>query len=77
MDKNKTASKKAIIELKRTIECQSDYAFAKKLNVTPSAIGRYTNGINSITLDKLEEFANQLDMTIELKFKKKIIPIFV
>lgn len=70
MEKNKIITKIAITELKGAVDCTSDYALAQKLNIPATVIGRYKNGKTSISLDKLEEYANYLGLTIEIKFKK-------
>lgn len=74
MDKNKTITKEitqqAIATLKNAVQCTSNYALAQKLNIPATVIGRYTKGKTSITLDKLEEYANHLGLKIEIKFKK-------
>lgn len=70
MEKNKTFTKIAIAELKRAVGCTSDYALAQKLNIPATVIGRYKNGKSSITMDKLEEYANYLGLTIEIKITK-------
>jgi hypothetical protein len=74
MDKNKTIpkeiTKEAIVGLKSAVKCTSDYALAQKLNIQTTVLGRYSNGKTSITMDKLEEYANHLGLTIEIKFKK-------
>jgi transcriptional regulator with XRE-family HTH domain len=67
---NKKTTKKVIVEMKEAIGISSDYALAKNLGVTPTVIGRYSNGINSISIDKLEDYAAQLGLTIEITFKK-------
>lgn len=67
---NKKRTKKVIVEMKEAIGISSDYALAQKLGVTPPVIGRYSNGINSISIDKLEDYAAQLGLTIEITFKK-------
>lgn len=68
---NKKITKKAISKIKEALNIESDYALAKKLEVTASVIGRYNNGHNSITVDKLDDYAEKLGLNMEISFNKK------
>ena len=61
----KNITQLAIKDLKSEADLKTDYALAKALNVSQSSIGRYSNGTNSITLEKLQ--------SISINLNKKII----
>ncbi len=68
---NKKITKEAISKIKEALDIESDYALAKKLDVTAPVIGRYNNGHNSITIDKLNDYAEALGLIMEINFIKK------
>ena len=61
----------AIKDLKSEADLKTDYALAKALNVSQSSIGRYSNGTTSITLEKLQSMANDLNKKLIIKFENK------
>ena len=61
----------AIKDLKVEADLKTDYALAKALNVSQSSIGRYSNGTTSITLEKLQSMANDLNKKLIIKFENK------
>ena len=67
----KNCTQLAIKDLKESADLKTDYAFAKALTVSQSSISRYSNGTNSITLEKLESIANVLNKKIIIKFENK------
>ncbi len=67
----KNITQSAIKDLKIEAKLKTDYALAKALNVSQSSIARYSNGINSITLEKLESLANDLNKKVIIKYENK------
>lgn len=61
----------SIKDLKESADLKTDYALAKALNVSQSSISRYSNGTNSITLEKLESMANDLNKKLIIKYENK------
>ena len=61
----------AIKDLKVEADLKTDYALAKALNVSQSSIGRYSNGTTSITLEKLQSMANDLNKKLIIKYENK------
>lgn len=67
----KNITQLAIKDLKSEADLKTDYALAKALNVSQSSIARYSNGTNSITLEKLESMANDLNKKVIIKYENK------
>lgn len=67
----KNITQLAIKDLKSEADLKTDYALAKALNVSQSSIGRYSNGTNSITLEKLQSMANDLNKKLIIKYENK------
>ena len=58
----KNITQLAIKDLKSEADLKTDYALAKALNVSQSSIARYSNGMTSITLEKLESKFLEYDL---------------
>ena len=67
----KNITQLAIKDLKSEADLKTHYALAKALNVSQSSIGRYSNGTTSITLEKLQSMANDLNKKLIIKFENK------
>ena len=67
----KNITQLSIKDLKSEADLKTDYALAKALNVSQSSIGRYSNGTTSITLEKLQSMANDLNKKLIIKFENK------
>ena len=61
----------AIKDLKVEADLKTDYALAKALNVSQSSITRYSKGTTSITLEKLQSMANDLNKKLIIKYENK------
>lgn len=71
MKGNKKLTEEAFVELKKATEIETDYKLAQELKLPSSTVYRYSNGINSISLDKLGEYADILNKKIVIKFVSK------
>lgn len=71
MNENKNITQKSIEKIKIASDLATDYALAKALKIPQSSVSRYTNGVNNISLEKLETMANELDLKISINFNKK------
>lgn len=71
MKGNKKLTEEAFIELKKATEIETDYKLAQELKLPSSTIYRYSNGVNSISLDKLAEYAEILNKKVIIKFINK------
>lgn len=52
------------------IDNQSQYSLARKSGISTTSINRYSQGINSITLDKLNALCESVDLRIVIKIEK-------
>ncbi|PZU20155.1 MAG: hypothetical protein DI589_18865 [Shinella sp.] len=67
------ATKEVMNQIIQKIETNSNsqYALSKISGLSTTSINRYTNGYNSISLDKLVNLCDSVGLDIKIKIEKK------